>query len=747
MLHRTIRLLTVVVPIVVIISVWFPLLQHYYVPGAKISGQVTESARKLPSDSVLQELDQFQQGMPFAIHALQPDSPKIAEAVLQGELRIPGKPAVAIHSRFSPDDLAKMPGDMQLEYASFIIPIVFIAAYEQTKRDVFLLAARDFIFSWAAYERHAWLPRGYLWNDHAVATRAFVVANFWRYYRHHPSYNPEQAREFLRFVALTGQRLAKPSLFTYATNHGVIQNLALLHLGIAFPALPAFGMYRTLALTRLEEQLGFYLNDEGVILEHSAQYQEFGIGLLSMGFRYMTLIDKPVPKTWIEKYEKAIQYYAMLRRPDGSLPRVGDTASDPNSSSPTVVELTANGYAGPFRRKSDWKPARSHALYPAAGYAVWWNGLEHWPRGKDLSQTLLAWSYYRGHGHKHADELSIILWAGGDWWTNVGYWPYSTPKRSLVESWEGSNAPHLVNEARTSRRTTHLLNAGWSEPLAAIDLERRGPDGFTARRQVINVRPNLWIIVDSFADSQDRRVRTVWTSGSDVTVQEGSIARSFKLVGETTGTRMAVAFLGSNPSRPTLLTGSTEPFGGWVVSGGGHVMKASAFMLEQPSRNSWSVNISLLETMNGPVLSAPPEMLSWNGPQDWQLRLPTNKGDMRIHRMGATIDAGSGLTLVLDKARNANETVDSTRSAYIQSKEKYGEAILSLIYDRWRVTYILIALLCLQEIFLLLYQRYFGARSTALSGLAVPAWIILGIWLSQVYFQSYRPLWDKVFTF
>ena len=61
----------------------------------------------------------------------------------------------------------------------------------------------------------------------------------------------------------SGELLAKQKLFTVRTNHGVMQNIALLQVTAAFPLLPKTKDWRNLAIERLELQLGFYVSDEG----------------------------------------------------------------------------------------------------------------------------------------------------------------------------------------------------------------------------------------------------------------------------------------------------------------------------------------------------------------------------------------------------------------------------------------------------------------------------------------------------
>ena len=67
-------------------------------------------------------------------------------------------------------------------------------------------------------------------------------------------------------VARSEQLLAKPGHFTFATNHGVMQNLALWHASLAFPSLPRTQAYQRLARVRMDDQMQFYVTGEGMVL-------------------------------------------------------------------------------------------------------------------------------------------------------------------------------------------------------------------------------------------------------------------------------------------------------------------------------------------------------------------------------------------------------------------------------------------------------------------------------------------------
>lgn len=444
---------------------------------------MVQPARESPSDAILQELQEFHF---FDLDwKTKQELIDAASGLLDGNMRI-GTCSTRIAMPFSAQDLDRVPPACGLLFAAFVAPDVLLQAYDATGRKDFFTAAGAFITNAQAYEQGALLPRGYFWNDHAVAARVCVLTNFWRLYRHSPDYRPEVGRQVLQMVARSEQLLAKPRQFTFPTNHGIVQNLALWHASLAFPSLPRAEEYQHLARARITEQMKFYISGEGVVLEHSAGYHLFGVSLLGMVFRYLDLMHQVAPEEWIEKYDLAKKVYATLRRPDGSLPMFGDTGDQTDPLGPLVTTFDGDRRPQGLAYQSMWKPAEAVNLYPVSGYAIWWDGLEFWPNALNLSQTVVAWSDFPGHAHKHADEMSVLFWAGGQTWlSNIGYWPYASKWRRTIESWAGSNAPHLLGENPAALRTTRLVSSGSSLILRAIELERTGVENYTARRQVI----------------------------------------------------------------------------------------------------------------------------------------------------------------------------------------------------------------------------------------------------------------------
>ena len=119
--------------------------------------------------------------------------------------------------------------------------------------------------------------------------------------------------------------------------------------------------------------------------------------------------------------------------------------------------------------------ARSGATVdPAAGYWLRWDGLADWPDPASLGQTVVTWTSPPAPSHKHADELSILVWSKGvPWLTSVGYWPYDDPSRADAESWSGANAPQPRTRRRGQQRDG--LGAGRREHGGPVSDRPRAP--------------------------------------------------------------------------------------------------------------------------------------------------------------------------------------------------------------------------------------------------------------------------------
>jgi hypothetical protein len=707
--RRTIEILSLAAAAAVITFLWLPVLMHYHVPKAIITDETIEAARRLPADDLLVELNRLRA---YRVEEQDPQALiAAAEKILTGVLELPGRSPQTITLPFSAKDPEK-----SLFIAYLGVPRLLLIAYELTGRREFYLTAKDIILAWAEYEQRAWLPRGLLWNDHAVAGRIISLANFWRFYRNDREYDPGTARVILELVARTSKLLADPSHFTAATNHGVMQNLALWHYSLAFPTLPQTAQYHDLALERMRDALAFQMNEEGAVLEHSPSYQLGGMIRLRDAIEYLRWLKMPIPDDWLLKQERAKQFYKNLRLPDGSLPVFGDTSSGIDYDKRLRYHVADPKFLGDVLRPVPF------SLYPVAGYSIWWDGLDKWPDVRQLAQVVLAWSHFPGHAHKHADEMSLWLWARGRRWiTNTGDWPNGS-KRDAAQSWAGSNAPHLIGESAESSRQTRLLYSATSGDAAFIDLERSGAEGYAAQRQVLWIKPNIWLVLDHVRNPAGRVSRTVWTTPYNVSVEEDSSKNSFLLTVD--GDTLKGIFLGSAGNQTKTYKGSFSPFAGWEVIDN-RVMPAPAIVVDQPGLVAWSAAIWSLAESGREQLPSSAQMARWENPQDWIVTMALGKAELEIRRQGDRLiihngpKAVNGQTLRLAAGPDVTQRYQQLRDNFHRALAKYPKFDDHFGY-RVKATQLLLGLLLIQELVLLfvrlkrkIYYKTFRVVSTA----------------------------------
>jgi hypothetical protein len=509
-----------------------------------------------------------------------------------------------------------------------------------------------------------------------------------------------------------------------------MQNLALLHLSVAFPGLPGVDSYKRLAFERLGHQLAFYVSDEGVVLEHSPGYHRVGLEFLGKAMRYSTLLGMEPPRAWQEKYRLAKRFYAQVRLPDGSLPLFGDTAWKPDPQGPLLANLEPDGRVSRLEYEPGWAPPDTTAVYPVSGYAVWWNGLRRWPDEKGLGQTVIGWSHFPGHGHPRAYEMSLWVWAGGQtWWSNIGLWPYDHRDRSEAISWSASNAPHLSDEHADSARQTTLRAFASADDVSFIDLERSGPDGYVARRQIVWNRPETWLVLDT-SSARRGTGRIVWTTAPDVTLEERRTPGSFSLHGKDAALVLDASFLGSAGTSVRQIKGSLSPFAGWGMVGT-RIRPASAIVIEQPAHSAWAVAAWSLhredETTGGLADTAPAVVIE--NDQSWKVSLRTRSGDIALERRGEELtvvrDRGGANVernnLAVQSGPDSAGAYEAIRGGYFAAQKRYAR-FFDLYEYRLKATWLLIGAFLLQEIVV----AY--VKTTSVRGYRVARWLTLWCW-------------------
>lgn len=601
---------------------WRPVLDHYRVDASPVTTEVMAAHTKIPSDEVLSIVADVSM---MTDHPLTgKEAVSAADRILRGELALPALPVLPIEAKFAPEDLERGVPVQQVWIASLIVPDLLLRAYEETRSSAYLEAARIYIENFCRYESRRRLPVRFLWNAHAVVNRVAVMSRFWKAERGRLDANSNSRTTIHAHITRLGMLLSKPEHFIGATNHGVMQNVALLQIATAFPSLPEAQRFRELALERLAKQIPFYLSSEGAVLEHSAGYHFHGVVVTGFILRLLEAAGHSIPPQIANLHESAAQVLRDLQRPDATLPLIGNTYRY-EWTLPKLLQRS--GWAASLKERD-----RFSRLYPIAGYAVWF---EPNSATGESTHAVVPWGYFVGHGHSRAQEMSLSIWADGtDWSTNSGYWP-SDDEPGIMQSngWAGSNAPHVVGESLGERKTT-LMAFSHRDDVRFLDLERRAASGAIVRRQILQVGKNDWIALDTYSDTYQRSLRTIWTAAPESQVEsiaESPGMRRYEFHRDDRDTRLSLTLLGPADLSAEMLRGSSQPFGGWVA----HSRKAhpapSVDARIPHSQDRWMLAaLKLHKRDESQGVFA--RMDRWRGPESWAVVIPDQGGLSRISR-------------------------------------------------------------------------------------------------------------------
>jgi hypothetical protein len=425
--------------------------------------------------------------------------------------------------------------------------------------------------------------------------------------------------------------------------------LGLVYVGVLFPHWRRVRRWSRAGLRILVEQSERQVHADGVYFEQSACYQRYTVEI----YLHLLLLAErsriPVPPAVAATVQRMLDALLTLRRPDGSVPQIGDSdggwllpladraADDHRGVFAVAAALfgradyawAAGGLApealwllGPaahdsWRGLSPQPPARRSHLLPAGGYAVMRNG---W--APDAHQLVfdvgpLGCPYSAGHGH--ADLLSIQCSAfGRPFLVDAGTGSYADPpwrnyfrntvahSTVVVDGTSQATAagPFAWRHKPQARLRRWISNDSFDFADAAHDGYLRLADPVRHRRRVVFVKPRFWLLIDDLEGREAHELDLRFQFGAaEATVEEGSRVRA------TAGGRALVLCpVASGPLQVRVSRGRRDPLEGWWSPDYGQRRPASVVVYSARPRLPFRIVTLLLPVAEaaGPVPSFVP---------------------------------------------------------------------------------------------------------------------------------------------
>lgn len=715
--HKWIKILIagVLVPLAALyFGIWQPFMSAFHISVPEISDEIIISSKNHTPE--LKETIVQSNYSDHVSLALKRDAVNLSDQLLSGTLDVNGYPQLDKNDPFNDDRALIKSSSWRLAYTGFIIPNLYLEAYKISGEDKYLNAALDYVLEWSDKEETKWNSlglianetAGFVWNDHAVALRSELLMDLWVYYEGHPEFDLEMGRRLLTLASRYAAFLSHNSNYTYKTNHGMMQNLSVLKMIVFFNEVDNITAHRDLIIKNLTEQLGYLISDEGVVTENSAGYNAIVLSLISNTIQFFDLLNVEIDPALFKKYNLGISYLKTLRRPDGTLPKYGDTNENYDDILKYLIDLENLDDKFHSLDSNSWKPENSNTLKPNSGYAIWWSGLNEWPSNDALSQTTISWSYYPYLAHFHSDELSLNIWKDGfDWWSSMGYWPYSDNRRSAGISWNSSNAPHLKNEPFQSNRTASMLSHFTNGDVNFIELERTNDDGFQVNRQIINLDGTIWITLDTFVDDQERSAQVIWNQHHALSSElKGNSVRTTAMVDEY-NTEMITYFHGSEGMEIQKLSASEEPLAGWTAIKE-NILPANAYQVNVASNGGWTSNISIIDENQDNEIVPTVTSIERTNENEWSIILEHNNEKTEITRKNDIVTVINDAVTQEFKtvAGRINETdKNQVYDNFIKAGEIHGKRFLPLIGYRIKMSWAVLGVIFVNLLLLTLLRN------------------------------------------
>ncbi len=468
-------------------------------------------------------------------------------------------------------------------------------------------------------------------------------------FRSSPALSGDLFAEMLGAMCAHAAHVERNLSYYFSPNtHLTGEALGLFYGGVVFPELLMAGRWRALGARILVEQSERQILQDGVYFEQSSGYQRYTVEIYLHFLILAGRIGFAVAPQVAERVQRMLDFLISIRRPDGSIPHVGD--ADGGWVLP-LADRCPDDFRGLFSiaaavfRRSDYAwaatapapealwllgtagldavgalqpepPSTSPSrLFADGGYAVMRGGWAPDAHHLILDAGPLGCGTSDGHGH--ADLLSIqVAVFGAPYLVDAGTYCYTSDRE--WRDFFRSTAAHSTVVVDGVGQATPAGAFRWdSRPRARVrcwrstaafdlvdaehDAYRRLPDPVLHRRRVLFVKPRYWVVVDDLQGAAEHHVELRFQFGPmPVTVDSALWARA-----EGPGGRsLLVRPFASVPLKPEVVEGEIAPIRGWVSSNYGRRAPAPVLIYSTVTRLPLRI-VTFLFPVEGPSAGFP----------------------------------------------------------------------------------------------------------------------------------------------
>lgn len=355
-----------------------------------------DQASMLPDEKVMELADQILNGLLVVWHEIRPMPYTIHN--IDWNIQFPTSPNSA-----------------QMQLQSLMPILILCKAYLICNRIEYLHTAKRFVESWNDYSGKQDAEKNpYTWNDHAAAQRTENIIYYALISEKAGTLTEKEAQQLRSLLRVHAAFLYDDKNYTVQSNHGIFEDAALIYAAV-FLACDESGAWLAHAKQRLAAQRCFAFTDEMVHVENSPQYHETVLKTFGTIAQFLTQFQDEDGETLYNDVIKSAEFLCWMVKPSGYFADIGDsdgqaTADYTFNKHLMIFENEHLTYAA-MRGTQGTAPTKAFAVYPQSGYYF---SRSTWEREKFESATWFMFKAgYQSRVHKHADDLSILLYSRG----------------------------------------------------------------------------------------------------------------------------------------------------------------------------------------------------------------------------------------------------------------------------------------------------------------------------------------------
>lgn len=433
-----------------------------------------------------------------------------------------------------------------LYYQSLNFIPYLVLSYEETGDEKYLQKAEYYILSWIDNNSvQDEIRNRFTWNDHAVANRTKNIIHFLRAYRDSPIFSIDTFDKIAYSLYYHGLFMANEKNYV-PSNHGLMQDQALLELSTLFPFFPDSQEWYNISINRLKKSVERDISSEGIHKEHSPSYHVYVQDIYKMTNKFLTSIE--VNEPFLEETIRIMDEYGKyIVTPSGDYPQISDT---PKTKNP----------------KSDKYPKLKDRVFSKSGVGFFLDS------DSNLNNQiyLMFTAAYNSNIHKHQDDLAFILNVDEtDYFIDAGFMNYNKgiERDYMISAWAHNtiildNLPWNMTEDNFQNPKIEKFQT--TNSVSYIRASHSMYKDTTIIRTLIYIKPNVFIIHDQIKAATDSHTSSqqIFNIGENVEINYIT-KNSYKLNSKIDDSFVFFEqFSKSEPSRE-LVTGQDSPFLGW----------------------------------------------------------------------------------------------------------------------------------------------------------------------------------------